>query len=98
MTVARNSSNNALIEKIKALEEENQYLRSLLQKHGISLTYKTDAPAQTSEQPTSPAAEYSVEKKIAVFRKLFRGRTDVYPVRWSSKNGKSGYSPARANE
>ena len=42
----------------------------------------------------SPAAV-----KIALFRSLFRGRTDVYPVRFESrKTGKSGYSPACANE
>ena len=30
---------------------------------------------------------------------MFRGRTDVYPVRWESKtSGKSGYAPACANE
>jgi superfamily II DNA or RNA helicase len=30
---------------------------------------------------------------------LFRGRTDVYPIRWESKtSGKSGYAPACANE
>jgi hypothetical protein len=34
-----------------------------------------------------------------LFRRLFRGRTDVYPVRWESKtSGKSGYAPACANE
>lgn len=34
-----------------------------------------------------------------MFRRLFRGRTDVYPVRWESKTtGKTGYSPACANE
>jgi hypothetical protein len=36
---------------------------------------------------------------VALFRRLFRGRTDVYPVRWESKtSGKSGYAPACANE
>ena len=36
---------------------------------------------------------------MALFRRLFRGRTDVYPVRWESKTtGKSGYAPACANE
>ncbi|MFL6677323.1 MAG: TOTE conflict system archaeo-eukaryotic primase domain-containing protein [Burkholderiaceae bacterium] len=36
---------------------------------------------------------------MALFRRLFRGRTDVYPVRWESKtSGKSGYAPACANE
>ena len=29
---------------------------------------------------------------------MFRGREDIYPVRWESKNGRSGYSPASNNE
>ncbi|WP_441293453.1 TOTE conflict system archaeo-eukaryotic primase domain-containing protein [Massilia psychrophila] len=36
---------------------------------------------------------------IALFRRLFRGRTDVYPNRWeSTSTGKSVYAPACANE
>ncbi len=39
------------------------------------------------------------EVKIALFRSLFRGRDDVYPRRFENrKTGKSGYSPACANE
>lgn len=39
------------------------------------------------------------EAKIALFRSLFRGRDDVFPRRFESrKTGKSGYSPACANE
>ncbi len=39
------------------------------------------------------------EEKIACFRSLFRGRSDVYPQRFESrKTGKAGYSPACANE
>lgn len=37
--------------------------------------------------------------KIALFRTLFRGRVDVYARRFESRrSGKSGYSPACANE
>lgn len=44
-------------------------------------------------QSSPPAA------KIALFRSLFRGRTDVYPRRFDSrKTGRSGYAPACANE
>jgi superfamily II DNA or RNA helicase/very-short-patch-repair endonuclease len=44
-------------------------------------------------QRSSPAA------KIELFRSLFRGREDVYPLRFESrKTGKAGYSPACANE
>ena len=42
----------------------------------------------------SPSAE-----KIALFRRLFRGREDVFPRRWDNiKTGKSGYSPVCRNE
>ena len=37
-------------------------------------------------------------EKIALFRRLFRGRTDVYPLRWESAKGASGYAPACGNE
>lgn len=41
----------------------------------------------------------SPEEKIAFFRSLFRGREDVFARRWqSAASGKSGYSPACANE
>jgi superfamily II DNA or RNA helicase/very-short-patch-repair endonuclease len=37
--------------------------------------------------------------KIACFRSLFRGRSDVYPQRFESqKTGRAGYSPACSNE
>ncbi|MEW6040333.1 MAG: DEAD/DEAH box helicase family protein, partial [Elusimicrobiota bacterium] len=42
--------------------------------------------------------DLSNNKKIQIFRSLFRGREDVYAVRWIGKNGKTGYSPACANE
>ena len=42
----------------------------------------------------SPTAQ-----KIALFREMFRGRTDVFPIRWdNAKSGKSGYAPACHNE
>ena len=41
----------------------------------------------------------SPQSKIALFRSLFGGRDDVCPRRFESrKTGKSGYSPACANE
>jgi hypothetical protein len=44
-----------------------------------------------SETPTvnSPS-----DQKVIRFRSLFRGRDDVYAVRWEGKNGRTGYSPA----
>ena len=38
-------------------------------------------------------------EKIGLFRSLFRGRDDVYPVRFESRRtGRSGYQPACGNE
>lgn len=39
----------------------------------------------------------SNNEKLALFRRLFRGREDVYPRRWESKTGKKGYSPLCSN-
>lgn len=36
----------------------------------------------------------SPDEKVGLFRSLFRGREDVYAVRWEGRNGKTGYSPA----
>ena len=44
-------------------------------------------------------ANSTAAEKIALFRRLFAGRPDVFPVRWENRNtGKSGYAPACANE
>ncbi|WP_425514496.1 TOTE conflict system archaeo-eukaryotic primase domain-containing protein [Collimonas antrihumi] len=41
----------------------------------------------------------SPDAKIKLFRRLYQGRNEVYPVRWESqKTGKTGYSPVCANE
>ena len=40
-----------------------------------------------------------IDDKIALFRRLFRGRIDVFPVRWeNARSRRSGYSPACRNE
>ena len=36
----------------------------------------------------------TADERIRLFGSLFRGREDVYAVRWEAKNGKTGYSPA----
>jgi hypothetical protein len=44
-------------------------------------------------------ANSTAAEKITLFRRLFAGRPDVFPVRWENRNtGKSGYAPACANE
>lgn len=83
-------------DKIATLQTENARLIALLEAHGIEWR-RPSLPAPTVPAP-SPS-KISTAEKLAIFRRLFRGRTDVYPIRWESKNsGKSGYAPACANE
>ena len=79
-------------EELTRLRVENARLAGLLDVHGIAwrLSEPTTVPGAT--------AQLTTDEKVALFRRLFRGRTDVYPVRWESKAGKTGYSPACANE
>ena len=81
-------------DELRALRAENGRLIALLESHGIEWR----AQQRPASSPVEPA-RLSAEEKVSLFRRLFRGRTDVYPVRWESKTtGQSGYTPACANE
>jgi superfamily II DNA or RNA helicase len=55
-------------------------------------------PATAGERGGVTAASPAAAK-VALFRDLFTGRTDVFPVRWeNAKAGRAGYAPACANE
>ena len=71
---------------------ENARLIGLLESHGIDWR-ASDPPADLIA-----TSSLTTNKKVALFRRLFQGRTDVYPVRWENRAGKSGYTPACANE
>lgn len=78
------------------LQAENERLIALLEANGIEWRL---APEPTTSPPKPESSRLSNEAKVALFRRRFRGRTDVYPVRWESKTtGRSGYAPACANE
>src|SRR5215467_11485951 len=57
------------------------------------------APSSRDEGNAPRGAALSNTEKVELFRSLFRGRDDVFPLRWqNSKSGKSGYAPACNNE
>lgn len=68
----------------------------------------TDLPTSACNAPSAPLCQAdtasvtrasSPAEKIRLFRSLFRGRADVYALRWhSEKTQRSGYSPVCANE
>ena len=79
-------------DELARLRAENARLLALLDANGIEWR-----PPDPVVMPVS-TAPLSTDEKVSLFRRLFRGRTDVYPVRWENKAGRSGYSPACANE
>ena len=81
------------------LREENARLRQLLwpSNDAISPTPIEPAPGLFPAAQPLPQVDASspTEKKIALFRTLFRGRDDVYAVLWvNERTGKKGSSPA----
>ena len=81
------------------LRSENDKLRAILARRDVH-----DATLATVDGPVSTTSDASVRhdsptsQKVTLFRSLFRGREDAYPIRWESKAGRSGYSPACNNE
>lgn len=90
--------------EIERLRSENRALRERLGEHDAIPTAEpppvTLVPAQEkclAEVPSVHAGS-SPEEKVGLFRNLFRGREDVYALRWEGKDGRSGYSPSCAHE
>lgn len=85
-----------MTDELAALRAENARLIALLEAQGIEWRLPQPATVVAREQECS---RLSTTEKVTLFRRLFRGRTDVYPIRWESKTtGKTGYAPACANE
>jgi len=83
--------------EMEGLRAENARLIALLESHGIE--WRLPSPPDVVAIPDLAPSRLSPTEKVALFRQLFRGRTDVYPIRWEGKtSGKSGYAPACANE
>jgi len=77
---------------------ENARLIILLESHGIEWRLPPE-PVVAATEPEPESSKLSTDEKVALFRRLFRGRTDIYPVRWeNSTTGISGYSPVCVND
>ena len=86
-------------DELRRLREENTRLKALLTRHDIVWEEPISPEiVSTLPEPAHIPANFTTDDKIALFRRLFRGREDVYPQRWESARGTSGYSPACGNE
>jgi hypothetical protein len=65
-------------DELEWLRAENTRLLALLESQGIDARPPLSAPADPVQLEPS---RLSTEEKIALFRSLFRGRTDAYPIR-----------------
>ncbi|MBM5792174.1 MAG: DEAD/DEAH box helicase [Cyanobacteria bacterium M_surface_7_m2_037] len=87
--------------ELDQLRRENARLIGLLEAHGIAWRSSEHKQSEPPPEIAQPAANTpgSAEQKVALFRRFFRGRDDVYALRWQSRSsGRSGYAPACANE
>lgn len=85
-------------DQVKLLREENALLKALLTEHSIPWESEPAFETDNTESIKQNKPQLSTSEKVALFRRLFHGRTDVYPLRWKSAKGRSGYSPACRNE
>jgi hypothetical protein len=82
--------------RMQELDQERQTLERRLRE-----LEQLEAAVPAAIQQSKPLATNasSATDKIALFRRLFGGRTDVFPARWDNpKTGRSGYAPACTNE
>jgi superfamily II DNA or RNA helicase len=88
-----------LARRVAELESENRRLRQLLGIEGRPSAAPTWEPTLFTRQPAALEREVNrrspPEEKVALFRALFRGRQDVYALRWeNARTGRNGWSPA----
>jgi len=85
----------ALEAECARLRRENQELRQRLR---VEVEGRVDVQTPLSDSQVQPPGAVTnsspANEKVALFRRAFRGREDVYAVRWTGRDGKSGYSPA----
>jgi len=81
--------------RIRELEQEIAGLRG----YGSSLLCEPESPPYGSgAMRTERNREAEIQRRLDIFRGLFRGREDVFAQRFvSSKTGKSGYQPVCKN-
>ena len=85
--------------RLAALDAERLALARDLETLEQKLTSDRQAAERAALADAPVTNNSSSAEKIELFRRLFAGRPDVFPVRWENrKTGGSGYSPACSNE
>jgi len=102
--VVDNSSTATELARVRArlaeLAEEQRQLHQALSALESQQAAETAAQTKRPSFENAPVTNTSTsDEKVELFRRLFAGRPDVFPVRWENrKTGRAGYSPACFNE
>ncbi len=89
---------NKLLEEINAIDDQIASLTNKKRELTSRILDLSSAAQSIVRNPPAPHC-FSDNKKIQLFRGLFKGREDVYARLWvSRKTGKSGYGPVCKNE
>ena len=85
--------------RLADLDAERMALARELEALEQGLISDRQAAERTAFPDALVTSSSSSAENIGLFRRLFAGRPDVFPVRWENrKAGRSGYSPACFNE
>lgn len=85
-----------LEEQLRGLDTHRGAIQTELAALRLSLAGKISGPPGAKEHFGTPR---TAEEKLAIFKRLFTGRADVFARHWQSqKTGKSGYAPACDSE
>lgn len=82
---------HSIKQRLQALEVEQEYL----------IKQRTALVQQIENQQLNPPltpTSFSVTQKVGLFRRLFKGRPDIFANRWKNSKGRNGYSVACHNE
>jgi hypothetical protein len=84
-------------ERLRALDSECAAAARELAE--LSARREQATPDTMLDADGSSLASWTPERKLALFVGLFRGRVDVFPLRWeNAAKAKSGWAPCCANE
>ena len=88
---------SAIQKRLQKIDTEREKLANNLKELQSVLTNIESDPLYSPAELVNALS--AIDKKVALFRSLFRGREDVYPKLWTSKKtGAVGYSPVCKNE
>ena len=70
-----------LHDELRQLQKENAWLKSLLEEHGIPFNVRDPILENACEKKEEDLQQLTLQQKVQLFRDLFRGRNDVFPIR-----------------